>query len=177
MERLNWVSSIDPRLASASACAFSARGTCWMVKVGNAFNSSWTLSRPAGNASYSTSLLEAGKPSVIAYSNRVPSGVVMTTPAPAPIWPASNASYSAGLVMTTPALAPFWFDAPSTRNCHMCLSWLGSAEVSSAFELSFFLSTSFSSSADGVNSATKSAKAGLLLQFLAGKGGHTSLAL
>ncbi|KAI5338868.1 hypothetical protein L3X38_018140 [Prunus dulcis] len=39
------VSSADPKLASASVCAFSARGTCWMVKVGNAFNSSWTLSR------------------------------------------------------------------------------------------------------------------------------------
>ncbi|CAL8152761.1 unnamed protein product [Prunus armeniaca] len=45
MKRQNWVSSDDPKLASASACAFSARGTCWMVKVGNAFNSSWTLSR------------------------------------------------------------------------------------------------------------------------------------
>ncbi|CAL2247775.1 unnamed protein product [Prunus armeniaca] len=45
MERLNWVSSTDPKLASASACAFSARGTCWMVKVGNVFNNSWTLSR------------------------------------------------------------------------------------------------------------------------------------
>ncbi|CAL8998318.1 unnamed protein product [Prunus brigantina] len=45
MKRLNWVSSADPKLASASACSFSARGTYWMVKVGNAFNSSWTLSR------------------------------------------------------------------------------------------------------------------------------------
>ncbi|KAL6289447.1 hypothetical protein ACE6H2_006957 [Prunus campanulata] len=45
IERLNWVSSADPKLASASACEFSARGTCWMVKVGNAFNNSWTLSR------------------------------------------------------------------------------------------------------------------------------------
>ncbi|CAL9012811.1 unnamed protein product [Prunus brigantina] len=139
MERLNWVSSADPKLASASACAFSARGTCWMVKVGNAFNNSWTLSssfakrKPASNAS----LFEAGKPSVIACSSRVPSGVMMTTPAP----------------------APFWFDAPSTRNCHMSLGWSGSVEVLSALELSFFLLTSFSSSTDGVNSATKYAKA------------------
>ncbi|CAL8162078.1 unnamed protein product [Prunus armeniaca] len=45
MERLNWVSSADPKLASASACAFFAQGTWWMVKVGNAVNHSWTLSR------------------------------------------------------------------------------------------------------------------------------------
>ncbi|KAI5339652.1 hypothetical protein L3X38_018924 [Prunus dulcis] len=139
MERLNWVSSSDPKLASASACAFSARGTYWIVKVGNVFNSSWTLSRrkPVSNASYSASLFEAGKPSVIACSNRVPSGVTMTTPAP----------------------APFWFDAPSTRSYYMSLGWSGSAEVLSALGLSFFSLTSFSSSADGVNFATKSAKA------------------
>ncbi|CAL9007961.1 unnamed protein product, partial [Prunus brigantina] len=95
--------------------------------------SSFAKRRPASNALYSASLFEAGKPSVIACSNKVPSGVVMTTPAP----------------------APFWFDTPSTRNCHMSLGWLGSAEVSSAFELSFFLSTHFCSSADGVNSTTK----------------------
>ncbi|CAL2254388.1 unnamed protein product [Prunus armeniaca] len=45
MERLNWVSSADPRLPNASARVFSARGTYWMVKVGNSFNSPWTLSR------------------------------------------------------------------------------------------------------------------------------------
>ncbi|CAL9029735.1 unnamed protein product [Prunus brigantina] len=28
MERLNWVSSADPKLASVSACAFSTQGTC-----------------------------------------------------------------------------------------------------------------------------------------------------
>ncbi|CAL2257486.1 unnamed protein product [Prunus armeniaca] len=88
MERLNWVSSADPMLASTFACSFSAQGTCWMVKIGNAFNNSWTLSRPhtlpASNASYSASLFEAGKPSVIAYSNRIPSRVMMTTPTPAP---------------------------------------------------------------------------------------------
>ncbi|CAL9000063.1 unnamed protein product, partial [Prunus brigantina] len=95
--------------------------------------SSFARRRPASNASYSASLFEAGKPSVIACSNKVPSGVMMTTPAP----------------------APFWFDAPSTRNCHTSLGWLGLAEVSSAFELSFLLSTHFSSSADGVNSTTK----------------------
>ncbi|CAL8162535.1 unnamed protein product [Prunus armeniaca] len=33
MERRNWVSSVDPMLASMFACAFSARGTCWMAKV------------------------------------------------------------------------------------------------------------------------------------------------
>ncbi|KAI5350047.1 hypothetical protein L3X38_002938 [Prunus dulcis] len=31
MEQLNWVSSADPRLASGSACAFSARSTYWMA--------------------------------------------------------------------------------------------------------------------------------------------------
>ncbi|KAL6285542.1 hypothetical protein ACE6H2_009932 [Prunus campanulata] len=122
IERLNWVSRADPKLTSASACSFSARGTCWMVKVGNAFNNSWTLSR------YKI---------ILGCFAMVPSGVMMTTLAP----------------------APFWFDAPSTRNCHMSLGWSGSAEVLSALELSFFLLTSFSSSADGVNSATKSAKA------------------
>ncbi|CAL9017385.1 unnamed protein product [Prunus brigantina] len=84
--------------------------------------SSFAKRRPASNASYSASLFEAGKPSVIACSNKVPSGVMMTTPAP----------------------APFWFDAPSTHNCHMSLGWLGSAEVPSAFELFFFLLTNFS---------------------------------
>ncbi|KAI5328166.1 hypothetical protein L3X38_027562 [Prunus dulcis] len=99
--------------------------------------SSFAKRRPASNASYSASLFEAGKPSVIACSNRVPSRVVMTTL----------------------AQAPFWFDALSTRNCHMSLGWLGSTEVPSAFELSFFWLTNFSFSADRVNSATKSAKA------------------
>ncbi|KAI5351610.1 hypothetical protein L3X38_004501 [Prunus dulcis] len=99
--------------------------------------SSFAKRRPASNASYSALLFEVGEPSVIACSNRVPSGVVMTTPAP----------------------APFWFDAPSMRNCHMSLGWLGSTEVPSAFELSFFCLTNFSFSADRVNSATKSAKA------------------
>ncbi|CAL8152416.1 unnamed protein product [Prunus armeniaca] len=76
IERLNWVSSADPRLANASLHVFFGRGTCWMVKVGNAFNSSWTLSmckiilssfakrKAANNASYSASLFEARKPSV-----------------------------------------------------------------------------------------------------------------
>ncbi|KAI5351390.1 hypothetical protein L3X38_004281 [Prunus dulcis] len=100
-------------------------------------DSSFTKRKPASNASYSTSLFEAKKPSLIAFSNRVPSRMMMTTPAP----------------------APFWFDAPSTHNYHMSLRWSGSAEVLSALELSFFLLTSFSSSADGLNSATKSAKA------------------
>ncbi|CAL8996301.1 unnamed protein product, partial [Prunus brigantina] len=95
--------------------------------------SSFAKRRPASNASYSASLFEAGKPSVMACSNKVPSGVVMTTPAP----------------------APFWFDAPSTRNCHMSLGWLGLAEVSSTFELSFFWLTNLSFSTNGVNSATK----------------------
>ncbi|CAL2229059.1 unnamed protein product [Prunus armeniaca] len=45
VECLNWVSIADLKLARASARVFSARGTCWMVKVGNAFKSSWTLSR------------------------------------------------------------------------------------------------------------------------------------
>ncbi|CAL2278332.1 unnamed protein product [Prunus armeniaca] len=99
--------------------------------------SSFAKRRPASNASYSASMFEAGKPSVIACSNKVPSGVMMTTP----------------------ASAPFWFDAPSTRNCHVSLGWLGSAEFPSAFELSFFSLTIFSSLADGVNFATKSAKA------------------
>ncbi|CAL2257684.1 unnamed protein product [Prunus armeniaca] len=99
--------------------------------------SSLAKRRSASNASYSALLFETGKPSVIFCSNRVPSGVVMTTPAP----------------------APFQFDAPSTRNCHMSLGWLGLAEVPSAFELSFFLLTNFSSSTDGVNSTTKSAQA------------------
>ncbi|KAI5313615.1 hypothetical protein L3X38_042791 [Prunus dulcis] len=99
--------------------------------------SSFAKRRPVSNASYSASLFEVGKPRVIACSNRVPSRVVMTTPAP----------------------APFWFDAPATRNCHMSLGWLSSAEVPSSFELSFFWLTNFSFSADGVNSATKSPKA------------------
>ncbi|KAL6279182.1 hypothetical protein ACE6H2_009821 [Prunus campanulata] len=73
----------------------------------------------------------------MACSNRVPSGVMMTTPAP----------------------APFWFDAPSARNCHMSVGWPGSADVPSVFELSFLWLTSFSSSADEVNSAIKSARA------------------
>lgn len=38
MERLNWASSTDLRLSSASTCVFSTRGTCRMVKVRNAFN-------------------------------------------------------------------------------------------------------------------------------------------
>ncbi|KAI5351391.1 hypothetical protein L3X38_004282 [Prunus dulcis] len=45
IEPLNRVSSADPKRASASACWFSTRGICWMVKVGNAFNNSRTLSR------------------------------------------------------------------------------------------------------------------------------------
>ncbi|CAL2271242.1 unnamed protein product [Prunus armeniaca] len=45
MERLNWVSSPNLRLANASVRVFSARGTCQMVKVGNSFRSPWTLSR------------------------------------------------------------------------------------------------------------------------------------
>ncbi|KAI5335157.1 hypothetical protein L3X38_025290 [Prunus dulcis] len=143
MEHLNWVSNADPRLTNTSARVFSTRGAYWMVKVGNSFKSPWTLSSsfakrsPVSSAWYSASLFEAGKPSVIACSNKVPSGVIMTTLAP----------------------TPFWFDASSTRNCHMSLGWLGSEKVLSAFELSFFLLTSFSSSADGVNSATKSANA------------------
>ena len=98
---------------------------------------SFAKHNPASNASYSASLFEARKPSVIACSNRVPSEVMMTM-----------------LV-----LASFWFDAPSTHNCHMSLGWSGSAEVLSALELSFFLLSNFYSSTDGVNSATKSAKA------------------
>ncbi|CAL2259803.1 unnamed protein product [Prunus armeniaca] len=47
-------------------------------------DSSFAKCKPASNASYSTSLFEAGKPSVIACSSKVPSGVMMTTPAPAP---------------------------------------------------------------------------------------------
>ncbi|CAL2266495.1 unnamed protein product [Prunus armeniaca] len=100
-------------------------------------DSSFAKRKPSSNASYSASLFETGKPSVVACSSRVPSGVMMTTPAP----------------------THFWFDAPSTHNCHMSLGWSGSVEVLSALELSFFLLTGFSSSADGVNSATKSAKA------------------
>ncbi|KAL6288992.1 hypothetical protein ACE6H2_006502 [Prunus campanulata] len=73
----------------------------------------------------------------MACSNKVPSGVMMTTPAP----------------------ASFWFDTPSTRNCHMSVGWSGSAEVPSAFDFSFLLLTNFSSSAGEVNSATKSARA------------------
>ncbi|KAI5330161.1 hypothetical protein L3X38_029559 [Prunus dulcis] len=105
-------------------------------------DSSFAKRKPASNASYSASLFEAEKPSVIACSNRIPSGVTMTTH----------------------ASASFWFNAPSTRNCHMSLGWSGSVEVLSTLKLSFFLLTSFSSSADGVNSATKSAKA---LAFIA----------
>ncbi|KAI5323388.1 hypothetical protein L3X38_032460 [Prunus dulcis] len=99
--------------------------------------SSFAKRRPASNASYSASLFKVGKPSVIACSNKVSFGVVITTPAP----------------------APFWFDPPSTRNCHISLGWLGSGAVPSAFELSFFWLTNFSFSADGVDFATKSAKA------------------
>ncbi|KAI5316728.1 hypothetical protein L3X38_036435 [Prunus dulcis] len=35
----------NPRLVNASACVFSARGTCWMVKIGNALKIYWTLWR------------------------------------------------------------------------------------------------------------------------------------
>ncbi|KAI5335187.1 hypothetical protein L3X38_025320 [Prunus dulcis] len=97
-------------------------------------DSSFAKRKPASNASDSTSLLEAGKPSVIACSNKVPSGVTMTTPAP----------------------APFWFNSPSTRNCHMSL---GLVRFREGLVCSQTFLLSFSSSADGVNSATKSAKA------------------
>ncbi|KAI5338897.1 hypothetical protein L3X38_018169 [Prunus dulcis] len=47
--------------------------------------SSFARRSPASNASYSASLFEAEKPSVMACSNKGPSGVIMTTPAPAPL--------------------------------------------------------------------------------------------
>ncbi|CAL9024415.1 unnamed protein product [Prunus brigantina] len=34
-----------------------------------------------------------------------------------------------GVMMTTPTPAPFWFDALSTLNCHMSLGWPSSAEI------------------------------------------------
>ncbi|CAL2270365.1 unnamed protein product [Prunus armeniaca] len=48
--------------------------------------------------------------SMIACSNKVPFGVMTTTPTP----------------------APFWFDILSTLNYHMSLGWPSSAEVLSA---------------------------------------------
>ncbi|KAI5334140.1 hypothetical protein L3X38_024273 [Prunus dulcis] len=75
--------------------------------------------------------------------------------------PASNASYSALL---------FEARKPGSQEA----KFRGGLVT---LELSFFLLTSFSSSANGVNSATKSAKPGLLLQSLAGRGGRIGLAL
>ncbi|KAI5322705.1 hypothetical protein L3X38_031777 [Prunus dulcis] len=86
MEHLNWVSSADPRLASASACAFSAQGTCWMVKIANfLIDNSFAKSKPAINASYFASLVEAGKPSMIACSNRFSEEYRMLAPGSSPM--------------------------------------------------------------------------------------------
>lgn len=48
-------------------------------------DNSFTKRSPTSNASYSTSLFEALKPSTMAYSNIVPYGGIMTMLAPAPL--------------------------------------------------------------------------------------------
>ncbi|CAL2270274.1 unnamed protein product [Prunus armeniaca] len=59
-------------------------------------------------------------------------------------------------------------------NCHTSLDMSRSAEeVLSTLELSLNLLTSLSSSANDVNFATKFAKAWVLWQPSAGRGGHT----
>ncbi|CAL9018793.1 unnamed protein product [Prunus brigantina] len=61
-------------------------------------------------ASCYASLFDAVKLSIIACSNRVPFGVIMTTPAP----------------------APFWFDTSSMHNCHVSLLNTGCLAPSSS---------------------------------------------
>ncbi|CAL8992978.1 unnamed protein product, partial [Prunus brigantina] len=48
-------------------------------------DSSFALRMPNNNASYSALLFEPEKSSVMACSNNVPSGVIITMPAPAPL--------------------------------------------------------------------------------------------
>lgn len=100
--------------------------------------SSFAKHNLASNASYSTSLFEAGKLIGRARSNKVLSGVIM--------------------IMLGPA--HLWYDVSSTLNCHMPLGRSTFARgVSFALKFSLFFVTSFSSSVVGVNSTTKSTKA------------------
>lgn len=69
-------------------------------------DNSFAKRSPVSNASYSASLFQARKPSVMACSNRVSSRVIMTMPTPAPLR----------------------FDAPSMCNYHKSLCWSSSAE-------------------------------------------------
>ncbi|KAI5350965.1 hypothetical protein L3X38_003856 [Prunus dulcis] len=48
-------------------------------------DNSFAARKPVKSALYSASLFEVGKPSVLARSNKVPSGVIITTPTPAPL--------------------------------------------------------------------------------------------
>ncbi|CAL2256340.1 unnamed protein product [Prunus armeniaca] len=97
----------------------------WLVKIANfLIDSSFAKCKPVSNGSYSALLFEVRKSSVIACSSKVPSGVIMTMPAP----------------------TSFSFNALSM--CNYLISLVRSSsteEFMSALELSLFLLTNFSS--------------------------------
>lgn len=110
-------------------------------------DSSFPKQSPMSNAMYFASFFKAGKPSMMICFNKLPSRVIMKMHAPAHLR----------------------FNALSTCNCHMFLVQFGLAqEALSALEIFWFFMTSFFSSANGVNSITKSTNTQLLQQSLVG---------